>query len=184
MCVQSYHNLCWPLANAHAVQMIPQQSACTVSTVLVSSAVVSGYLQQAVCRWAEYRYSAGQRNSCHCGKSGGSVSCLGKAPVISGNKGCTENLKLAHALSPLPHRTICVGKNGAGTGSGSTCDLSCRLLFQQCTCLVTYGRDEQWTHYMLQFRRGSLIPPHENKQDEISIYIGRFFTLFIGHAGP
>jgi hypothetical protein len=50
--------------------MIPQQSACTVSTVLVSSAVagiglsatgrvllgrISGYLQQAGCCWAEYR---------------------------------------------------------------------------------------------------------------------------------
>jgi len=73
------------------------------------------------------------------------VSCLGKAPVTSGNEGRTENLKLAHALSPLPRRTICGEKNGAGTGSGSTCDLSCRLLFQQCACLVTYGRNKQWT---------------------------------------
>jgi len=72
--------------------------------------LVSGYLQQAGCRWAEYRYSAGQRNSCHCGKSGGSVSCLGKAPVTSGNKGCTKNLNLAHALSTLPHCTVCGGE--------------------------------------------------------------------------
>ena len=105
MCVKSYHNLCWSLANAHAVQMIPQQSAYTVSTVQVSSAVAAmGYLRQAGCRWAEYRYSAGQRNFCRCGRSGGTVSWLRKAPVTSGNKGCTENLKLAHAISPLPLR--------------------------------------------------------------------------------
>jgi hypothetical protein len=90
------------------------------------------------------------------------VSCLGKAPVTSGNKGCIENLNLAHALSPLPHRTFCGGKNGSWTGSGSTtCDLYRQLSFQQCACLLTYGRDEQWDHYVLQLLRGSLMPPHE-----------------------
>ena len=107
------------------------------------------------------------------------MSCLGRAPVASGNKGCTENLKLARALSPLSRRTICGGKNGAGTVSGSTCDLPCRLSLQQCACLVTYGRDEQWAHHVLQFRRGSLIPPHENKQDGIYIYI--YIYIYIGN---
>ena len=39
--------------------------------------------------------------------------------------------------------------------------------FSNAPCLLTYGREEQWGHYVLQLLRGSLMPPHENKQDGI-----------------
>jgi hypothetical protein len=95
------------------------------------------------------------------------VSCLGKTPPTSGNKGCTENLNLAHALSPLPHCTACGGEKWRWD----------RFWFDHLRFILSVAISAMrkfinlWqAHHVVRLLKGSLMQPHENKQDGIYMH--------------